>query len=133
MSEIVLWVKFCLNRLNWQNSCPFPFFFYILASLIIELLYNLRNDNWSRTQLQLNLYHDDTRLIPLINLTSYVEAQLLATTEKSRKWFQKSVCGLPALSRRLNMGNLSYCNRIFCNEKSSGLTDLDLTCAWLLG
>lgn len=31
------------------------------------------------------------------------------------------------------MGTLSYRNRIFCNEKSSGLTDLDLTCAWLLG
>ena len=68
----------------------------------------MRNDNWSRTQLQLNLYHDDTRLIPLINVPpggnvpSYVETQPLATTKKSRKWFQKSVCGLPALSRRLN-------------------------------
>lgn len=29
----------------------------------------------------------------------------------------------------LNMGNLSYCNRIYCNEKSSGLKDLDVTCA----
>lgn len=132
MTEIVLWIKFCLNRQNWQNDCRFLFFSTSWTSLLTELLY-LRNDNWSRTQLQLNLYHDDTRLIPLINVPSYVEAQLLATTEKSRKWFQKSVCRLPALSRRLNMGNLSYCNRIFCNEKSSGLTDLDLTCAWLLG
>lgn len=132
MSEIVLWVKFCLNILNWQNACPFLFFSTSWTSLLTELLY-LRNDNWSRTQLQLNLYHDDTRLNPLINVPSYVEAQHLATTKKSRKWFQKSVCRLPALSRGLNMGTLSYRNRIFCNEKSSGLTDLDLTCAWLLG
>ena len=131
MSEIVLWVKFCLNILNWQNACPFLFFLH-LGHLYLELLY-LRNDNWSRTQLQLNLYHDDTRLNPLKNVPSYLEAQLLATTKKSKKRFQKSVCRLPALSRRLNMGTLSYRNRIFCNEKSSGLTDLDLTCAWLLG